>query len=528
MTKGSVKNSALLIAERVQAYIRDHGLKDGDLLPAIDKMASIFSVSNSTMREALQYLAAAGFISIEQGRGTYVRSPDSTNLFEGPTWSLLINSMTVQEMQETLEGVYSKLMILTAERIPLVELRNMGYLLERMEHAAEKTDYDGFLSLENRLREALSELAKNRLLNEISTALWSSAPFDISNKNMVLFAKQSLEYYQKLYQTLLSGKTLEIDQLATEYVQTITSLGAKQDLVIYYDTLGTGSFGGTFYTLGQGIAKLIGDNARIKLDINVTGGGIDNVKLAQDKKLAIGITQADVAHAAFHGLEGFEFPHENIRLMGCLPGLELQVSTLANSGIKTLEQLKGRPIAVGAHGGASVEVARQVLDHVGLKWKIDYDPKIVSFATSIEMLCNRQVDAVFFLSIGQSPALLELALTCPVSFIELEENLMASLEASHPYWYRSVIAPNTYPNQEKSAKTIGIPTILVTHKDLPEADVHAMTASIFMHTEEIQSLVWPPKVFKLQDAAREIGIPYHSGAEKFFKKYKINFLGNGE
>ena len=58
-------------------------------------------------------------------------------------------------------------------------------------------------------------------------------------------------------------------------------------LVIYYDVLGTGSLGGTFYTLGQGIAKLVGDHTEISLDINVTGGGIENVKLAQDRRIAI-------------------------------------------------------------------------------------------------------------------------------------------------------------------------------------------------------------------------------------------------
>lgn len=526
MTTKSTKNTAQIIAGRVQDYIRDNGLVVGDSLPSIDKMAKQFSVSNSTMREAMQHLAAGGFVRIEQGRGTYITQPSASDLFDTPAWSTFASGMTPQELKKALETIYGTLMELTANNITLAEIRHVGELLDSMKHAAGRADYVGYTVLEKQLRSTLAKIAKNRFLGELSDALWSLPVFDMGEKNVIRFTTLSLSYYQDLYRTLISGEIHVIRQLAEKYIKAVYSLEPHQDLVIYYDTLGTGSLGGSFYTLGQGIAKLIGDNAQIKLDINVTGGGIDNVKLAQDRKIAIGITQADVAHNAFHGVGGFEYPHENIRLIGCLPGLELQVSTLATSDIWNLEQLRGRTIAVGAHGGASVEVARQVLEQAGLKWGIDYDPKIVSFATSVDMLCNQLVDAVFYLSIGQSPALLELALRCPIRLIELEDDLMKSLEECHPYWYRTVIETNTYPNQQQSVRTIGIPTILVTHKDLPEADAHAMTASIFVHTEEIQSLVWPPRTFRLQEATREVGIPYHVGAERFFKKYKMS--GNGD
>ena len=516
-----IRSTAETIAEKVQAYIRENDLAVGDLLPSIDKMAKLFSVSNSTMREAMQYLAAAGVVSIEQGRGTYIKDPEVGGLFSTPAWRMLCNSMTPEELRETLTAIDTQIMRLATKRVSLAQIRDMGDLLHQMEHALGRADYDAYMLLERQLRRLLSRASGNRLLAELTLGLRALPTFAIDKKNLVGSATESLSYYQEIHQALINGDAERASQLAIDHIRALDSLEPQQGLVIYYDILGTGSLGGSFYTLGQGIAKLIGDSTQIKLDISVTGGGIENVRLAQDRKIAIGITQADVAHDAFHGVGGFDFPHENIRLIGCLPGLELQISTLASSGIHSLEQLRNRPIAVGAHGGASVEVARRVLEHAGLEWEVDYDPKIVSFATSVDMLRNKAVDAVFYLSIGQSPALLELALESPIRFIELDEDLVVSLEARHPYWYKGIIETNTYPNQNRPVHTIGIPTILVTHKDLPEADAHGMTASVFMHTDEIQSLVWPPRVFKLQDAAREVGIPYHSGAERFFARHKI-------
>lgn len=521
MVTKPTRSTAETIAEKLQAYIRENDLAVGDLLPSIEKLAKMFSVSNSTMREAMQHLAAAGVVSIEQGRGTYIQEPQIGGLFCTPVWRILCNSMTTEELKETLIAIDVKIMQLATERISLAQVRDMGELLDRMEHTLARADYEGFMVLEGQLRRLLGKTSGNRLLAELSWGLRELPAFKVDRKSMVKFGTESLAHYQKVHQALINGDAEQINQLVIDHIKALDSLEPQKDLVIYYDILGTGSLGGSFYTLGQGIAKLIDDNTQIQLDISVTGGGIENVRLAQDRKIAIGITQADVAHDAFHGVGGFDFPHENIRLIGCLPGLELQISTLASSDIHSLEQLRNRPIAVGAHGGASVDVARRVLRHAGLEWEIDYDPKIVSFATSVDMLRNKVVDAVFYLSIGQSPALLELALESPIRFINLDDDLVASLETQHSYWYKGIIETNTYPNQDQPVNTIGIPTILVTHKDLPEADAHAMTASVFMHTNEIQSLVWPPRAFRLQDAAREVGIPYHSGAEKFFARHKI-------
>jgi TRAP transporter TAXI family solute receptor len=117
--------------------------------------------------------------------------------------------------------------------------------------------------------------------------------------------------------------------------------------------------------------------------------------------------------------------------------------------------------------------------------------------------------------------LLDLALEQQIRLIGLDSSLIASLESSNSYWYKTTIEANTYPHQNRPVETIGIPTILVTHKDLPESDVYSIASSVFTHTEEIERLVWPPRPFSLHYEIRKVGVPYHPGAVEFFSEYKI-------
>lgn len=519
--KESKKSTATNIAEKIQLYIQENELGPGSMLPSIDRLSGIFDVSKSTVREALQQLVSAGMVSIQQGRGTYVTDCTISNLLETQSWLTFCNNITPEEVTETRVAVEGMMVQLAANRISLTEIRELHHLLSEMENCFTRDDYERFLVLAEQFYQCIGKSSRNRFLAELSAGLRKLPVFDVEDRDLRNLSIQVLGHFRGIHTALAAHDADTANELIIEYVKGLQHPEPQKDVVIYYDILGTGSLGGSFYTLGQAIARLIHAHTHISLDINVTGGGIENVRLAQDRRIAIGITQADVAHSAFYGLGNFDFPHSNLRVIGCLPGLELQISTLASSGIQSLSELRGKTLAVGAHGGASVNVARLVLEHSGLEWAKDYDPKIVPFAAAVDMLRNGFVDAVFYLSIGQSPALLDLALEQKIRLIDLSHHLINSLESSNPYWYKTTIETNTYPSQNRPVHTIGIPAILVTHRDLPESDAYSMASSVFMHTNEIQSLVWPPRLFTLNDAARKVGVPYHSGAIRFFADYRI-------
>jgi GntR family phosphonate transport system transcriptional regulator len=63
------------IADTLAREIRDGVLQPGSALPNVLGLAARFGVNRHTVRQALQHLQQHGLVSVEQGRGTFVRAP---------------------------------------------------------------------------------------------------------------------------------------------------------------------------------------------------------------------------------------------------------------------------------------------------------------------------------------------------------------------------------------------------------------------------------------------------------------------
>lgn len=69
-----------IIASQIEASILRKEYLPGSKLPPETELAEIFGVSRTSVREALQILSMHGLISIEKGRGIFVRNPSSKNI----------------------------------------------------------------------------------------------------------------------------------------------------------------------------------------------------------------------------------------------------------------------------------------------------------------------------------------------------------------------------------------------------------------------------------------------------------------
>lgn len=513
--KGPYKERASeKVAEAIRQLVVDEGMGPGTMLPSIERLSERFNVSKGTVREALQTLAAAGLVDMQQGRGTSVSRPSLSNLIKSVSWRTAVDGTNVSELMEARIAVETMTARLAAERATKEELNALGGLVAEMRAAVAECNYDRFIELDAAFHSLVARASRNRPLADFVAILRDLLNFTVERDRLVSLAHTATIAHEEIADAIRRRDPEKASEFTIRHIEQLEKIEDKKGVVIYCDVLGTGSIGGSFYTMGQGVARLIGRYTWIKPAVQVTGGGVENVRLAQDRRIVLGITQADVAFDAYHGRGEFEFAHTDLRALCCLHGSELQISTLESSGIRSLEDLRGRTVAVGAYGGASARVAREVLSRCGLEPYVDYTPQMHPFATAVDMLRRRLVDAVFFLSVGQSAALIELAMQEPLHLISLEESLVKELESEHPYWYRSSIQAHTYPGQDEDVRTIGVPTVLVTHKDLPDSDAYAVTSVILDRSEEIGAMVSPPRAFTLQVASFDVGIPRHPGAAR--------------
>lgn len=68
------KSLAEEVAGQIQKQITEGKLKEGDKLPVEPELMKVFGVGRSTIREAVKMLLNRGYLSVQQGRGTFVES----------------------------------------------------------------------------------------------------------------------------------------------------------------------------------------------------------------------------------------------------------------------------------------------------------------------------------------------------------------------------------------------------------------------------------------------------------------------
>lgn len=72
------------IIEQLVEQIRNGTLQPGNRLPSERQLIAMLGVSRSSVREALQGLAAMGLVGIRQGEGTFIKETKSNNGIDAP------------------------------------------------------------------------------------------------------------------------------------------------------------------------------------------------------------------------------------------------------------------------------------------------------------------------------------------------------------------------------------------------------------------------------------------------------------
>ena len=148
----------------------------------------------------------------------------------------------------------------------------------------------------------------------------------------------------------------------------IGSMGWAADVRL---AIGTASTGGTWYPLGGGVGAMINKYVKgYQAAAHPSGASIENIRAIMKKQDALSLSMPDTAFQAYKGLEAFEGKATpDLRgLMATYP-IDIQFFALAGGPIKTIKDLKGKKVAVGAPGSgeqAREEVVdRAVVEHAG-------------------------------------------------------------------------------------------------------------------------------------------------------------------
>ena len=313
--------------------------------------------------------------------------------------------------------------------------------------------------------------------------------------------------------TLLAGRRFA--GLMTAVIIAVTPVAAKaQDFI----NVLTGGTSGVYYPMGVALSKIYGDKIpNTRPSVQATKASVENLVLLQQGRGEIAFTLGDSLDAAWKGDEetGFKSPLKKLRGITAIYPNYVQIVASKESGIKTLADLKGKRLSVGAPKSGTELNARAILAAAGLSYKdlgkIEYLP----FAESVELMKNRQLDATLQSAGLGVASIRDLATSVDIVVVQVPK---AVIDKAGPPFISAPIPANTYGGQTSDVNTAAVVNYLVTHEGVKEELVYQMTKNIFENLGDLAASHSAGKSIKLENALDGMPVPLHPGAARYLKE----------
>ena len=281
-------------------------------------------------------------------------------------------------------------------------------------------------------------------------------------------------------------------------------------------TMGTGGTSGTYYGYGGVLGQYIKNNAGINVTVVSTDGSKANIQGIAAGNYQLGTVQSDVMAYAWEGTRSFETEGkvDSFRTVAGLYAEAVQLVTM-DASIKSVADLKGKSVSIGAPGSGVYFNAIDVLTAAGLA-ETDIKAQYQSFADSADALKDGKIDAAFIVAGAPTPAITELCTTNSAYLVPIDGEVAEKLMAACPFYTVYEVPAGTYAGQTEAVKTVTVKATLIVSADAAEEDVYNLTAAIYNNIEAITAENAKGAELSIENATTGMIVPFHSGAAKYF------------
>ena len=280
----------------------------------------------------------------------------------------------------------------------------------------------------------------------------------------------------------------------------------------------TGGTSGVYYPLGVAIGKIYSDKIpNVKTQVQATKASVENLILLQQGRGELAFTLGDSLKAAWEGDEeaGFKSRLDKLRTLGAIYPNYIQIVATSDSGIKTLADLKGKSLSVGAPKSGTELNSRAILSAAGMTYKSIGKVEYLPFAESVDLMKNRQLNATLQSAGLGVASLKDLSTSTEITVVSVPK---AIVDKIGPPFVPATIPANTYTGQDKDVPTAAVINYLVTSAAVSDDLAYQMTRLIFESLPELVNAHAAGKAIKLETATTGSPVPLHPGAIRYYRE----------
>lgn len=283
----------------------------------------------------------------------------------------------------------------------------------------------------------------------------------------------------------------------------------------------TGGTSGVYYPVGGAISQIFTKGIpEAKIQVQSTKASVENLNLLEAGRGELAFALGDSVKAAAEGdaEAGFPKPLEKLRGIAAAYPNFVQIVASEESGIKTLADLKGKALSVGAPKSGTELNARAILEAAGMSYddlgRVEYLP----FAESVELMKNRQLDATLQSAGLGVASLKDLSTSIPITIVAVPTEIAESMGAP---FIPNVIPAGTYDGQSEDVPTVAIINYLVSSSEVSDELAYQMTKQIFENLDSLKAAHVATENVDVKDALVGMTIPVHPGAQKYYDEVGV-------
>ncbi|MFI1358909.1 TAXI family TRAP transporter solute-binding subunit [Streptomyces sp. NPDC020898] len=288
-------------------------------------------------------------------------------------------------------------------------------------------------------------------------------------------------------------------------------------------TFSTGSPSGVYQQYGSGLSTAFAKDMP-DLDVRMipSQGSQENVE-----RVATG--DADFTIAAADAVETYILRNrpgaDTLRGVARLYDDYVQLVVPRDSKISTVQDLRGKRVAIGLENSGVRLIATRVLTAAGLDPAKDIKPFAEGIDTGPGRLQHDQIDAFFWSGGLPTNGLVQLAKTFSFRFVPLDADLVAKLheQGGASRYYRATNMPESaYPAVQdgSTVATIAVSNLLITREGEDPRLTEWLTRSVIKSRDRIGADVHSAQLVDLRTAIYTDPLALHEGARRYYRSVK--------
>lgn len=289
---------------------------------------------------------------------------------------------------------------------------------------------------------------------------------------------------------------------------------AADKLQTRFATIATGGASGPYNIIATTLGEIYNKTYGVNSKTQTTGASVENVNLMAQNKVELAFLMSDVLSDALAGEGSFQAPVTNVQQIAALYPNYVQIVTSKRSGIKTLEDLRGKRVAVGAQNSGVEVNARNLLTGHDISYddiRVDY----LGYAEAADALKAGKLDAAFLTSGLPNASLLELEQSFDLQLVSVKPENVQRIAEDKSYFVSLEIPANTYGNDEP-VSTAAIMNALAVRSDLSQEDVYKLTQTFFDSLSQLRNSHQAMNDVSVEAAQQGLVAPLHPGAQQYY------------